>query len=119
MYFTSKPLWGAPRLSVQLFSPGYPENSRPDLTTLFSRLIDEVTYGRDVVGVNPERGPLAAIFGMVSRTDPKRRGGSSFQCCVTRIYIQPGTKSTLYSDLAVDKGKIGLLPVVMDDFATH
>ncbi len=35
------------------------------------------------------------------------------------IYIQPGTKSVLYSDLAVDKGKIGLLPVVRDDFATH
>ena len=35
------------------------------------------------------------------------------------IYIQPGTKSMLYSDLAVDIGKIGLLPVVADDFATH
>ena len=35
------------------------------------------------------------------------------------IYIQPGTKSVLYSDLAVDIGKIGLLPVVMDDFSTH
>ena len=35
------------------------------------------------------------------------------------IYIQPGTKSVLYSDLAVDIGKIGLLPVVADDFATH
>jgi hypothetical protein len=35
------------------------------------------------------------------------------------IYIQPGTKSVLYSDLSVDKGKIGLLAVVRDDFATH
>ncbi len=35
------------------------------------------------------------------------------------IYIQPGTKSVLYSDLAVDIGKIGLLPIVADDFATH
>jgi hypothetical protein len=35
------------------------------------------------------------------------------------IYIQPGTKSVLYSDLAVDIGKIGLLPIVQDDFATH
>jgi hypothetical protein len=35
------------------------------------------------------------------------------------IYIQPGTKSVLYSDLAVDIGKVGLLPVVADDFATH
>jgi Flp pilus assembly protein TadG len=35
------------------------------------------------------------------------------------IYIQPGTKSVLYSDLSVDIGKIGLLPIVMDDFATH
>ena len=35
------------------------------------------------------------------------------------IYIQPGTKSVLYSDLAVDVGKIGLLPIVRDDFATH
>jgi hypothetical protein len=35
------------------------------------------------------------------------------------IYIQPGTKSVLYSDLAVDIGKIGLLPIVRDDFATH
>lgn len=35
------------------------------------------------------------------------------------IYIQPGTKSVLYSDLAVDKGKIGLLAVVSDDCATH
>ncbi|MDO9070920.1 MAG: pilus assembly protein TadG-related protein [Deltaproteobacteria bacterium] len=35
------------------------------------------------------------------------------------IYIQPGTKSVLYSDLAVDIGKIGLLPVVADDFSTH
>jgi hypothetical protein len=38
---------------------------------------------------------------------------------VDNIYIQPGTKSVLYSDLAVDKGKIGLLPIVRDDFATH
>jgi Flp pilus assembly protein TadG len=35
------------------------------------------------------------------------------------IYIQPGTESTLYSDLAVDIGKIGLLPIVADDFTTH
>ncbi len=35
------------------------------------------------------------------------------------IYIQPGTKSVLYTDLAVDIGKIGLLPIVQDDFATH
>jgi hypothetical protein len=35
------------------------------------------------------------------------------------IYIQPGTKSVLYTDLAVDIGKIGLLPIVRDDFATH
>jgi hypothetical protein len=35
------------------------------------------------------------------------------------IYIQPGTKSVLYGDLSVDKGKIGLLPIVPDDFATH
>ena len=35
------------------------------------------------------------------------------------IYIQPGTKSVLYSDLSVDWGKIGLLPIVADDFATH
>ena len=35
------------------------------------------------------------------------------------IYIQPGTKSVLYSDLAVDIGKTGLLPVVCDDFSTH
>lgn len=35
------------------------------------------------------------------------------------IYIQPGTKSVLYSDLSVDIGKIGLLPIVADDFATH
>jgi hypothetical protein len=35
------------------------------------------------------------------------------------IWIEPGTKSTLYSDLAVDKGKIGLLPVVCDGFDTH
>jgi hypothetical protein len=35
------------------------------------------------------------------------------------IYIQPGTKSVLYTDLAVDIGKIGLLPVVQDDFETH
>jgi hypothetical protein len=35
------------------------------------------------------------------------------------IYIQPGTKSVLYSDLAVDIGKVGLLPVVADGFATH
>jgi hypothetical protein len=35
------------------------------------------------------------------------------------IWIEPGTKSVLYSDLAVDKGKIGLLPIVADDFATH
>jgi hypothetical protein len=35
------------------------------------------------------------------------------------IYIQPGTKSVLYSDLRVDIGKTGLLPVVSDDFATH
>ena len=35
------------------------------------------------------------------------------------IYIQPGTKSVLYTDLAVDIGKIGLLPIVEDDFATH
>lgn len=38
---------------------------------------------------------------------------------VDNIYIQPGTKSVLYSDLAVDVGKIGLLPIVVDDFATH
>lgn len=38
---------------------------------------------------------------------------------VDNIYIQPGTKSVLYSDLAVDVGKIGLLPIVADDFATH
>lgn len=38
---------------------------------------------------------------------------------VDNIYIQPGTKSVLYSDLAVDIGKIGLLPIVPDDFATH
>ncbi len=38
---------------------------------------------------------------------------------VDYIYIQPGTKSVLYSDLAVDIGKIGLLPIVADDFATH
>jgi len=35
------------------------------------------------------------------------------------IYIQPGTKSVLYSDLSVDIGKVGLLPIVADDFATH
>ncbi len=28
-------------------------------------VIDEVTYGRDVIGVNQESGPLAAIVGMV------------------------------------------------------
>jgi hypothetical protein len=38
---------------------------------------------------------------------------------VDNIYIQPGTKSVLYSDLAVDVGKVGLLPIVADDFATH
>jgi hypothetical protein len=38
---------------------------------------------------------------------------------VDNIYIQPGTKSVLYSDLAVDIGKVGLLPIVADDFATH
>jgi Flp pilus assembly protein TadG len=38
---------------------------------------------------------------------------------VDSIYIQPGTKSVLYTDLSVDIGKIGLLPIVADDFATH
>jgi hypothetical protein len=38
---------------------------------------------------------------------------------VDSIYIQPGTKSVLYSDLAVDVGKIALLPIVANDFATH
>jgi Flp pilus assembly protein TadG len=36
-----------------------------------------------------------------------------------QIYIQPGTKSTLYSDFSDMTGKIGLLPVVPDNFATH
>jgi Flp pilus assembly protein TadG len=35
------------------------------------------------------------------------------------IYIQPGTKSTLYTDFSADIGQCGLLPVVADDFATH
>jgi Flp pilus assembly protein TadG len=36
-----------------------------------------------------------------------------------QIWIQPGTKDTLFSDMSVDEGKIGLLPVVPDDYATH
>jgi hypothetical protein len=36
-----------------------------------------------------------------------------------QLWIQPGTKSTLYEDFSVNIGKIGLLPVVPDDFATH
>jgi Flp pilus assembly protein TadG len=35
------------------------------------------------------------------------------------IYIQPGTKSVLYTDLAVDIGKTGLLPIVADNFDTN
>jgi hypothetical protein len=35
------------------------------------------------------------------------------------IWIQPGTESVLYDDLKVDKGKIGLLPVIKDDFEEH
>ena len=35
------------------------------------------------------------------------------------IWIQPGTESTLYTDLQVDIGKIGLLPIVRDNFDTH
>jgi hypothetical protein len=35
------------------------------------------------------------------------------------IYIQPGTKSVLYTDLTADVGKTGLLPVVGDDYATN
>jgi hypothetical protein len=38
---------------------------------------------------------------------------------VDNISIQPGTKSVLYDDLAIDTGKVGLLPIVADDFATH
>src|SRR5665811_615162 len=44
---------------------------------------------------------------------------SPLTALVDNIYIEPGTKSVLYSDLAVDVGKIGLLPIVRDDFATH
>jgi Flp pilus assembly protein TadG len=36
-----------------------------------------------------------------------------------RIWIQPGTKTTLFVDMSVNEGKIGLLPVVPDDYATH
>jgi hypothetical protein len=35
------------------------------------------------------------------------------------IWIQPGTESVLYDDFRVDAGKIGLLPIVKDDFAEH
>ena len=35
------------------------------------------------------------------------------------IWIQPGTESVLYTDFQVDIGKIGLLPIVRDDFDTH
>jgi len=34
-------------------------------------------------------------------------------------YIQPGTESVLYRDMRADIGKIGLLPIVKDDFAEH
>jgi len=36
-----------------------------------------------------------------------------------QIWIEPGTKDTLFTDMQVDIGKIGLLPVVPDDYDTH
>ena len=35
------------------------------------------------------------------------------------IWIEPGTKTTLYSDAASKIGQIVLVPVVNTDFATH
>ncbi len=35
------------------------------------------------------------------------------------IWIEPGTKTTLYEDMATQVGKTGLLPIVADNFDTH
>jgi Flp pilus assembly protein TadG len=36
-----------------------------------------------------------------------------------QIWIEPGTKTTIYSDAAAKKGSTVLLPIVADDFNTH
>jgi Flp pilus assembly protein TadG len=36
-----------------------------------------------------------------------------------QIWIQPGTRTTLYDDMGANTGKTGLLPVIADDFSSH